>query len=335
MLFQTLSASDDFGSDRFTGKYNIIHYISLRPVENLELGFIQTMLWGNRFEFLYLVPFSFLFASESITGFEDNAFMGLHMRWRPFNSLLVNGQIYVDDFHFNNFLSGSIEAKAAAEAGISWTPKKGFLSKLDFDYTAVLPYCYTHWMRPDANRFNGFEGSGTVNDAMNPGHEKRIPNYLNYTHLGKNLGPDLEPNSDRISLRTNWNIIPAIDILMSAYYIRHGNASDGKEGMDANFHDGSIFDDGCLDPWIPGTPDYPQKGHNKISSFLAQDLLEMRLGSGLGLAWTIPGPIGTFRLSAEYGAEYGWNRSSGQDKRPLKGNNGLDHFWSFGGMWSW
>ena len=50
MLFLTLSASDDFGQDDFAGKYSIVHNISFRPFKSLELGFIQAMIWGGRFE---------------------------------------------------------------------------------------------------------------------------------------------------------------------------------------------------------------------------------------------------------------------------------------------
>jgi hypothetical protein len=259
---------------------------------------------------MYLVPFSFLFASQSLSGFDDNALIGIHLRWRPFDTFFVNSQINIDDFHFNGFFEGVTKLKLAAQAGISWAPKKSILSRLDFDYTAVFPYCYTHWNRPNENRYKG------------------EPNYLNYTHLGRNIGPDLEPNSDRVSVRTYWNTISGIDLSMAVYLTRHGNASEGLNGFNPTINDGSIFDDGSDDSGSP-------VDHNpRLNLFLlTQDILDIRLGGGIGVNWTIPSSIGIFSLMAEYGLQYGWNRS--MEKKPSKGNNGFDQYWSVGGMWRW
>jgi hypothetical protein len=313
ILFQSITATDDYGNGKFADKYNIVHMLSFRPIPKLELGFVQAIVWGERIEPLYLVPFSFLFASQSMNGFGDNALMGLHLNWRPVDNLLFKGQVYADDISFNGLFSGDYKFKMAAEAGVSWTPKRGFLSKLDFDYTAVLPYMYTHWNQSDAHRYNG-----KFTD------KEQYPNYLNYTHLGRNLGPDLEPNSDRISVRSYWNPLTHVDLNVSAYFIRHGNASEGLDGLnDPVAHDGSVFDDGSTDFLSPD-----HNPHNNMF-FLTQAVLDLRLGGSLGLCWTIPSKIGVFKLMGEYGMEYGWNRGLEAD------DDGIDHYWSIGGMWSW
>ena len=314
LLFQAIAASDDFGGGAFPGKYNVVHAISVRPLENLEAGFIQALVFGGRFEPMYLVPFSFIFAMQTLYDFEDNAFMGFHLRWRPIDTFLAKSQIYVDDLSFNGLFSGEMRFKLAFEAGISWAPKNSFLSKLDFDYTAVFPYCYTHWHQSDDDRY-----------------EPGSPNNLNYTHLGRNIGPDLEPNSDRISLRTAWNIIPPVDFNLRGYLIRHGNASDGLDKDPKEINDGSIFDDGSDSSGskIIGNP-------RPNLFLLTQDVLDIRLGGGAGLTWTIPVSFGVFRIMGEYGIEYGWNRRiKGIGGGPEKGNNGLDQYWSIGGQWSW
>jgi hypothetical protein len=287
------------------------------------------MVWGNRLNPLYLVPFSFLFGSQSIIGFEDNSLMGIHLRWRPFDTFLVNGQAYADDISFNGIIQGEYRFKIAGEAGVSWAPKKSFLSKLDLDYTAIFPYTYTHWQEPDQYRYN-HDG---VSAFYNP--QGSSPNYLNYTHLGRNIGPDLEPNSDRISLRTYWAPLSGIDLSLSAYLTRHGNASEGLAGLDPSLHDGSIFDDGSMDPWLTDESNLHNPHQNLF--LLTQDVLDMRLGAGIGVTWTLPvsRAFGVFRLSAEYGAQYGWNRFRAPDRKPEKDNNGIDHFWSIGGIWRW
>ncbi|MCL2719887.1 MAG: hypothetical protein FWD47_00930 [Treponema sp.] len=337
ILFQTLIATDDYGKGSFPSKYNIIHSLNIRPLKNLELGIVQALVYGERLDILYLVPFSFLFGSQTINGFDDNAFIGLNFRWRPFTGFLVSGQVYIDDFSFNGLLKGDIYFKAAAEIGISWAPTNKILSKLDFDYTAVTPYTYSHWHETWGNKYNG----------QNPNHpdypfsppigdqEPRIGNFLNYTHMGRNIGPDLDPNSDRISVRSYWKVIPNLNVNLSAYLIRHGNASAGKDLLDPAYHDGSIFDAGTTDPWITLTPN--DENYYQSMYFLSQDVLETRLGGTIGIIYTIPSSFGVFKLVGEYGIQHTWNRWNRNinPMGPEKGNNGFDHFWSIGCMWSW
>ena len=330
ILFQTLIATDDYGMGNFPTKYNIIHNFNFRPIKNLEFGLVQTLVYGQRLDLLYLVPFSYLFGSQTINGFDDNAFIGLNLRWRPKNGLLFNGQVYIDDFHFNGFLSGDIYFKAAGEIGFSWAPANSILSKLDFDYTLVTPYTYSHWHETKGARYNGL--SEPTNPLSKPNGplgsrdpRSRTGNFLNYTHMGRNIGPDLEPNSDRISLRTRWNVINNLDFYFTGYMIRHGNASEGKEFLDPEFHNGSIFDMGTTDPWLTGIEN--DQNYYKEMYILNQSVLETRLGGTFGAAWTLPTNFGIFKFMADYGIQHTWN------KYLIKDNNGLDHFWSVGGMW--
>jgi len=341
VLLQSIVATDYYHDEWFPSKYNIVHTLNFRPIQNIEFGIIQSLTYGERIDFLYLVPFSYLFGSQTVNGFNDNAFIGLNFRWRPINTLLINTQVYVDDFSVNGILKGKPNFKAAGEIGVSWSPVKSILSKLDLDYTAVMPYTYTHWPVPSNLRFNGHG-----NDATKPSNASDSPptaNYYDYTHRGRNLGPDLEPNSDRISLRSNLRIIRNLDINLSAYLIRHANASADKPLFDPDFHDGTIFDSGSTDPWIPdhpGTSTIQNYYDTEAMDFLTQSVIETKLGGTIGVTWTIPTSFGIFKLMGGYGIQYGWNRSVISTKENIKteiieGNNGFDHFWNIGVMWSW
>ncbi|MCL2764391.1 MAG: hypothetical protein FWD40_03825 [Treponema sp.] len=336
VLFQTIVATDDFGYGVFPAKYNIIHSINFRPVNNLELGVVQSLIYGERIDPLYFVPFSFLFGSQTINGFGDNALIGLHLRWKALNDFLVNGQVYIDDFSFNGILKGEPHFKAAGQLGFSFTPKSTILSRLDFDYTAVLPYMYTHWPEPETNRYNGPDDPSNPKSLPIGIGGPRIPNYLNYTHMGRSLGTDLPPNSDRVLLKTNWRVFSNLQFNVSAYLTRHGNASAGRDYYDPEYHDGSIFDYGSIDPWLDPT-DSPDAGWGnhllnnfyKDIPFLTQSVIETKLGGTFGITWTLPSSFGIFKLTGDYGIQYGWNR------RLVKDNNGINHFWSFGGIWSY
>jgi len=169
------------------------------------------------------------------------------------------------------------------------------------------------------------------------------PNYYDYTHRGRNIGPDLEPNSDRISLRSNWRIIRNLDINLSAYLIRHANASADKPLLDPDYHDGTIFDTGSTDPWYDEKEQQPSKktDHNHYPmEFLNQSVIETKLGGTIGVTCSIPSSFGIFKLMGGYGIQYGWNRSIRSTKENIKseiikGNDGFDHFWNIGVMWSW
>jgi hypothetical protein len=312
MLMLTLTASDDFGEETFPEKYIVLHSVNVNPLPNLEIGFLESVVWGGRFEFLYLVPFTSLFGAQSISSdFGDNSFMGFHVRWNAPHAIQVLTQFYVDDFHFNDVvrLQFNTKYKLAGEFGLVWAPEEGPLSALKADYTMVFPYMYTHWNLPDDSRYSG------------------AANYINYSHKGRNLGTDLEPNSDRISVRSNWRTLPNIDLSASAYLTRHGNASVGANytGNDDSpsdkdeYHDGSIFDDGDT---VEGN------NYSKLH-FLTQDTIDTRLAGGVGVKWTIPVSFGAFSLNADYVLEYGWNRNL------IKDDNGLTNYWSLGGSFRW
>jgi len=345
ILFQSIVATDYYYKEWFPSKYNIVHTLNFRPIQNLEFGIIQSLTYGERIDLLYLVPFSYLFGSQTINGFNDNAYIGLNFRWRPINTLLVNTQVYVDDFSVNGLLSGKPNFKAAGEIGVSWSPIKGILSKLDFDYTAVMPYTYTHWVIPSNLRFNGHEKNDQTKEPLGI-KGTPVGNYYDYTHRGRNIGPDLEPNSDRISLRSSWKIIRNLDMNLSAYLIRHANASDGKPLFDPRYHDGTIFDTGSTDPWYndieqqPSTSTIQNYYEDESMDFLTQSVIETKLGGTIGITWSIPTSFGIFKLMGGYGIQYGWNRSIWSTKENIKteiikGNDGFDHFWNIGVMWSW
>ncbi|MDR3138127.1 MAG: capsule assembly Wzi family protein [Treponema sp.] len=303
MLLLSLTASNDFGEGDFPEKYLVLHSINFNPCSNLEFGFVETVVWGGRFEFLYLPPFIQLFAAQSMSDFGDNSFIGFHLRWNPIRNTQVLTQLYVDDLHFNNLVRFKFNTKykLAGELGLRWAPPEGFLASLSADYTLVFPYMYTHWNTVEADRYNPDK-----------------PNYVVYSHKGRSLGTDLEPNSDRIVIKSLWRTLPNLNLSLLAYFTRHGNPSLDADMEPGERHDGSIFDDGV-----------PADGTNNYSTlhFLTQSILDIRLAGGLGLSWFLPVSWGTVSLDADYVLEYGWNRDI------IKNNNGLTHYWSVGLSW--
>ncbi|GHV70300.1 hypothetical protein AGMMS49928_17560 [Spirochaetia bacterium] len=316
ILLLALTASDNLGQGMYPNKYMFLHSLNFRPIPSLELSFVESVIWGERLDLLYLIPFNNLFASQSMGDFGDNSIMGFNVRWAAFQDTLLLLQVYVDDFHVNDMIRLKLNTKykLAAEAGFTWSPQKSPLLSLSADYSLVFPYMYTHITSPYEDRY-GFKDDGS--DAG-----PAAVNYVNYAHMGRNLGPDLQPNSDRISLRTRWQALPGLEVSGSAYLTRHGNPSAGVDDMDYGRHDGSIFDDGNRDK-------DPYDNNYRYLHFLTQDVIDTRLGAGIGLGWTLPVSFGEFTFSAGYVLEYGWNR--GFDTS----DDSFVHYWSLGGGFRW
>jgi hypothetical protein len=323
VLLLEISASDDFGRNRFPNKHLILHTFDIRPFPNLELGVFESVVWGGRFEFLYMAPFNQYFAAQSLTGFEDNSLVGVHGRWTAAKDLQVLGQVYVDDLHFNDMVRLKLDTKYkfAAELGLRWAPERGPLADLRADYTAIMPYMYSHITDPR-------EGPNSARYIANK------PNFYNYSHMGRSLGSDLKPNSDRLSFGSDWRLLPGLELGLSAYLTRHGNASEGVAGINNYiWHDGSYLDDGYSDPPVSQSdtikPYGPQMTFERMTNFLNQRVIETKAAAGFDLDWSYPTSLGIITAQAGYTLEYGWNRGLSD------GNNGIVHFWNVGGGWRW
>lgn len=263
-----LSATDDQGAGpRGTNKRLFYHSLEMYPLPWLDVGIFESVMSGGRFEFLYLLPAS-LFMSQGMSSFSDNSLLGGQLRARPLRGLELKALVYADDLDFNNMVRLNLDTKykLAAQVGASVTPATMFeldglksLRLITLDYTAVMPYMYTHINSP-----GGFY------------------NYENYTHVGENFGPALEPNSDRIELRALWR--PAhditgrfIDLEGRAALVRHGNASAGiLPGAD-----GSLFDSGWLDGVPTFQPPFEDPTGQPATRFLTQRVLETTIQLGL------------------------------------------------------
>ncbi|MDR1216636.1 MAG: hypothetical protein LBK25_08140 [Treponema sp.] len=309
-LFLGLTASDDFGEGTFTEKYLIFHTFNFYPLRNFEFGFQEAVGWGGRFEPLYLIPFTWLFSAQSLGDFSDNSFMGFHVRWDLPNNVRLLGQLYIDDFQFNDFIrfKWNTKYKFAGEAGVVWTREAGILSSLAADYTMVFPYMYSHWNDPEQ------PATGSYNHG--------VPNYIVYSHRGSNLGTDLDPNSHRLSIRTSWRTLPDLTITTSLYLTQHGNASENVDpanhDKEGERHDGTIWDDG----------DTKDGNNYRVIRFLTQDVIDTRVAAGIGAKWELPfSSFGVFSLNMEYVFEYGWNREL------IKDDNGFTNYWSASGSW--
>lgn len=273
-----LSATDSLGSSRlFPQKYMFMHDIRFYPLPGLELSAFESTIYGGRFDPISLIPTGAYFFNQGFGGNSDNPALGLTGSWRLPADLRLSLAFFADDLSFNDLIKFKItKVKAAGELNLSWTPLTDFLRQISLDYALVTPYTYTHVFND-----NGADDpwkTDTGNPTIATG--ALLPNYYNYTHMGKSLGAALDPNSDRLTLRADLKPLSDLDVMLKGTMIRHGNASEGRTWINA---DGSIFDDGYNNQIANG-------GYQFSSStpFLTQKVIWVTLIGEIGLRYSIP-----------------------------------------------
>lgn len=268
-LLLQMAATTDRGTGKFPDKYFYLHGITFRPASWLELGAFESAIWGGRFDPIYLLPLKELYYAQSMTGFSDNSLFGLTLDLTPVRNTRFSLTLNTDDLHFNDMARFKFDTKykLSLQYGGSWSPDYRWLKRFSASHLLVMPYMYTHI---------DTEAAGD-------------PNYQNYTHLGRNLGSTLQPNSDRIALGWTARPFPFLELSADGAYIRHGNASEGWDIPDG---DGSIWDPGYDSA---GSPTF--QGHTR---FLDQPVLERTLQLGLSGSSRLPIP-GRLAVTARAG----------------------------------
>lgn len=279
-----LAATDDAGLGSATGKHLHLHSLDFHPAPWLDLGIFESVVYGGRFELLYFIPMVAYFNSQGLTGFSDNSLVGLNGRATPLPGLDLKAVLYVDDISFNDMASGNFNTKykLATQVGAALAPtalldgvapglmpwvQHHFIRLVTVDYTAVLPYTYTH-----------------QNTAGAPF------NYESYTNAGASFGPALEPNSDRLSLRALLRPLTdprrgLLDVDLEVAWIRHGNASAGI----IPGRDGSIHDDGWLGDVPTFQPPFEDPTGQPATRFLTQAVIEQTTQLSVGASLTLDG----------------------------------------------
>ncbi len=204
-----LGATDNNGSSISPEKFMALHSIEYNPWPWLSFSYYENMIYGNRFDPIYILPVPFMVA-QSIGSYSDNLQMGLTFEIRPFSGFLWATDILVDDISANELvrLDFDTKIKIAGITGVQYAFNKKLLKTASLDYTLIAPYMYTH-------------EDGTV------------INYQNYTNNGICMGSDLPPNSDRISVRLSMEPLQNLNLVVKASFARHANINESIPDDDA------------------------------------------------------------------------------------------------------
>ncbi len=212
-----ISATDGEGETVAPEKYVSVHTIEWRPLSWFNISILESIVYGNRFEPMYILPLSPYMISQGNTGFVDNSWLGGMFTVKPLEGLRIDGTLYADDLSFNDIAHLKFDTKwrLAGQIGAKYAPRKsGIFTLVDLDYTMVTPYTYSHKNGEDLDM-----------EAIN---------YQNYTHYGQNFGAALDPNSDKVNLRLKLRPLEDVDFDIVGILIRHGNVNENIESKWAN-----------------------------------------------------------------------------------------------------
>lgn len=144
-----------WGNTRYSDKWNVMHYLDWSVTKWLNIGFFETIIWGNDtlgtnrgFEFNYLNPCIFLRPVEFSIGSPDNCMMGLVGKLTLWRKHVFYGQAILDEFKFDEFKkhSGWWGSKYGLQAGYKTFDIAG-IENLDFqtEINYVRPFIYSHF----------------------------------------------------------------------------------------------------------------------------------------------------------------------------------------------
>jgi hypothetical protein len=301
MMLMDFAATGPTGGSVSPDKFLSVGGLEFYPVNGLTLGVFDAVVWGQRFEPLYILPVV-SFYTQGLVGFPDNSFIGVSGAVQFPGAVKVSFLLYVDDASFNDLvrLDFNTKLKAAFQVGASWTPDLPFLARLRVTNLLVTPYTYTHV-------------SYSSSDAAN---------FLNYTNNGQNIGPSLQPNSDRIDIEALIRPVSWVDLNLFGRLILHGNASAGIPGL--SHGDGTINDSGITGSGDDTTlPPSPLPAGISYLRFLTQPVIEKVTQAGFDATASFETSVGEVQVSLSYTFEYVFDAG-------LSTSNALNNYFSFG-----
>jgi hypothetical protein len=136
------------GGDKLLDKkYMASHYLSFKPFSRMEVGVFESVIFSrsNQFELQYLNPIVFYRTIEHLLGSSDNALLGLNINYALNKSLLLYGQVMLDEFNLELFKQDGWWAnKQGYQFGLKIQPDiiPGLLGRVE--YNTVRPYTYAH-----------------------------------------------------------------------------------------------------------------------------------------------------------------------------------------------
>ena len=220
-LFSAIGATTNFNNDDIlaSSKYFAVHSIRFTPFSWLGISFYESVVFGGRTEFLYLIPAPFMVV-QGLGGNHDNLQMGLLFEYDIVKNLRLNLDIFIDDLDAEKLAKLKLDGKNrfGIQAGFFYTPPRSVCKSFGMNYTLITPYTYSHWQCVG-------DESGQIKGST--------VNYQNYTNNGINIGSTLQPDSDKVGFTARFQPKKNLKLTLSSSFVRHQNAVEALSSEEA------------------------------------------------------------------------------------------------------
>jgi hypothetical protein len=131
-------------------KFLASHHLSIDITDKFNIGVFESVVIGDsteRFDISYLNPIIFYRALEHQGGSSENVIVGMDSKWNIGHSLLLYGQLVLDEFVLSEVKSGNgwWANKFGGQLGLKYINVIG-IDNLDvqLEYNVARPYMYAH-----------------------------------------------------------------------------------------------------------------------------------------------------------------------------------------------
>lgn len=168
----------------YPDKWLAAQRLELSLWHKVTLGFNECFIYGERYaDWEYMLPFNFYRAVQHKLRDRDNATISLDMEWLAHPGIILYGTVFLDEFRQKKLFTNWYGNKHAFSAGI-WLVDPLHLPNLSlrFEYTAIMPWVYTHKYLINAY----------TSDYRSIGYWAGPNSEVWYFHLRKDLHPRLQ-----------------------------------------------------------------------------------------------------------------------------------------------
>lgn len=186
-----------------------LHILEIDMGKHMQFTYTGGNLWSKRLELAYLMPFALPHLTQIDIGDHDNLSMSVNLatifpQWGK-NWLCF----FIDEMSFFEMSDWFRQPRNRYAWQFGWNtalPSKLIpTTQLQFSYTRLTPFVYTHYPETDFNEMT--EGR---------------PTDMTYTNDGANLGFYLPPNSSELKVDFINMCVPDLYIKLKNRYIIHG-----------------------------------------------------------------------------------------------------------------
>jgi len=241
-----------FNSHSFPDKFMVIHKFGWTPSPEFELFAGEGIIYSNRsLDLNYMLPQIFWRALEHNLGDRDNALIFLGLNFEPQKHSLFYFNFILDELRKAEIFTNWWGNKYAFQLGSSFTFQQERDGIISFEFTAVRPWLYTHYILENK-----------------------------YSHYDISLGFPSGSNLIQYSCELNYNFFSRINFNLNAFYKRQGSVGNSfnlnynsRPSNKADWLEGKITNTLVLKPVLT----WQMLAHHRLKTGI---IIQKELGSG-------------------------------------------------------